>query len=142
FLAMEYLDGMDLAMKIYKEGALPVPLACEYVRQAAIGLQHTHEAGVVHRDIKPSHLLVTGSHSTEGGGGNRHTGVVKLVDMGLARLTCLPEVDGAGLPVGQTVIGTADYMAPEQARDATKADVRADIYSLGFIFFRLLCGQP
>jgi len=142
FLALEYLDGMDLAMRVYKEGALPVPVACEYVRQAATGLQHAHEAGLVHRDIKPAHLLVTGASAARSGGNRFSGGVVKILDMGVARVNWLPEPEGVVATNGTGVgIGTPDFVAPEQAKDASKADIRADIYSLGCTFYHLLCGQ-
>lgn len=142
FLAMEYLDGVDLAMRIYKDGALPVPVACDYIRQAATGLQHAHEAGLVHRDIKPSHLLVTGASAPKAGGSRFSGGVVKILDLGVARLNWLPEPDSVIAANGQgTSIGTPDFMAPEQAKDSSKADIRADIYALGCTFYHLLCGQ-
>ncbi|HTK75915.1 MAG TPA: serine/threonine-protein kinase [Gemmataceae bacterium] len=143
FLALEYLDGMDLAMRVYKEGALPVPLACDYIRQAATGLQHAHEAGLVHRDIKPSHLLVTGASTARNGTNRFAGGVVKILDMGVARVDWLPEPEGVVAANGSGAgIGTPDFVAPEQAKDASKADIRADIYSLGCTFYHLLCGQP
>jgi serine/threonine-protein kinase len=142
FLAMEYLEGMDLAMRVYKEGALPVPVACDYIRQAATGLQHVHEAGLVHRDIKPSHLLVTGANAARNGSTKFTGGVVKILDLGIARLEWLPEPDGMIAAGGHgTGIGTPDCIAPEQVRDPAKADIRADIYSLGCAFYNLLCGQ-
>jgi serine/threonine-protein kinase len=143
FLAMEYLEGMDLAMRVYKEGALPVPVACDYIRQAATGLQHAHEAGLVHRDVKPSHLLVTGASTSKNGVARSSGGVVKILDLGVSRLGWLPEPEGVIAANGEgTGIGTPDFMAPEQGKDPSKADIRADIYSLGCTFYHLLCGQP
>src|SRR5262249_12737868 len=120
---------------------LPLPQACEYVRQAALGLQHAHEKGLVHRDIKPHNLLVSRAPDK---GGNNHTGaargdVVKILDMGLARLR-----GGGDTGVTKTaaVIGRPDYRAPEQAMNSKAADIRADLYSLGGTLCFLLTGQP
>jgi serine/threonine protein kinase/WD40 repeat protein len=142
YLAMEYIEGIDLDRLIEQGGPLPVPQACDYIRQAALGLQHAHEHGLVHRDIKPANLLVTprpGKTPTAGG-------TIKILDLGLARL------HGKGTQAGQTILtltsdgtmtmGTADYMAPEQALDLHRADIRADIYSLGCTLYYLLTGRP
>jgi len=142
FLAMEYIEGIDLDRLVHGMGPLPVPRACDYIRQAALGLQHAHEHGLVHRDIKPANLLVTprpGKPSADGS-------TVKVLDLGLARL------HGKGTATGQTVLtltsdgtmtmGTVDYMAPEQALDLHRADIRADVYSLGCTFYFLLTGKP
>jgi serine/threonine protein kinase len=130
FLVMEYVNGPSLEQVLRTQGAMSVPVACEYIRQAAIGLEHAHEAGLVHRDVKPGNLLVDPS------------GIVKLLDLGLARFA----------PEGQdsltkqfdenTVMGTADYLAPEQALNLHNVDRRADIYSLGATLYALLAGQP
>jgi serine/threonine-protein kinase len=136
FIALEYVEGIDLGKLVKQTGPLPVAQACDYIRQAALGLQHAFERGLVHRDIKPSNLLVTG--------GNRGTrdvepGTVKILDMGLARM------QGGGqaetLTQFQTTLGTPDFIAPEQARDARSADIRADLYSLGCTFYYLLAGK-
>jgi hypothetical protein len=128
FLVMEYVPGIDLARLVRLCGALEVADACALVRQAALGLQHAHEAGLVHRDIKPSNLMVTPE------------GVVKLLDLGLALLHGqLPAAEDL-TPSGQAM-GTADYMAPEQALDSHVVDIRADIYSLGCTLYKLLTGQ-
>src|SRR5262249_25951071 len=117
-----------LAGVVKEFGPLPVAEACDYARQAALGLQHAHEKGLVHRDIKPANLLLS------------RDGVVKLLDLGLARLG-----EGAGqgqlTQLGQ-VMGTPDYLAPEQALDARKVDIRADLYALGGTLFFLLAGRP
>jgi serine/threonine-protein kinase len=140
-IAMEYVEGADLARLVKQRGPLPVAVACDYIRQAALGLQHAHEQGLVHRNIKPSNLLLAGAHPPP----NRPTahGIVKVLDLGLARLQW-PMGDEGGrtvLPEGM-VMGTPDYIAPEQAVNAGKADARADLYGLGCSLYFLLTGQP
>jgi serine/threonine-protein kinase len=132
FFVMEYVEGTDLARLVKERGPLPVAQACDYVRQAALGLQHAHERGLVHRDIKPSNLLVT------------RKGVVKVLDLGLARLEEGIEDGGSRsstLTKEGMVVGTVDYIAPEQALNCHSADIRADLYSLGCTFFFLLTGR-
>jgi serine/threonine-protein kinase len=130
YLAMEYVEGIDLAQLVRQSGALPVAAACEYVRQAALGLQHAHEKGLVHRDVKPGNLLLQQD-------GDKPT--VKILDMGLARLC--GERD-KGLTQSGQLIGTPDYLAPEQALNSRAVDVRADLYSLGGTLFYLLTSRP
>jgi serine/threonine protein kinase len=129
FLVMEYVDGASLQEIIKKTGQMNVLRACHYIRQAAIGMQHAHEAGLVHRDIKPGNLLVD------------RTGTVKVLDMGLARFFH-DEEDILTKKYDESVLGTADYLAPEQALDSHGVDIRADVYSLGATFYFCLTGQP
>jgi serine/threonine protein kinase len=134
FLAMEYVEGTDLRRLVLRAGPLPIAQACDYIRQAALGLQHAHERGVVHRDVKPRNLVLTRT----GTGG---TAVIKVLDFGLARLES--EAGGIGrLTRLGRVVGTAEYMAPEQAENCRDADARADVYSLGCSLFFLLVGRP
>jgi uncharacterized protein (TIGR03067 family) len=135
FMVMEYVDGVDLSQTVKKRNALPVAEACEYIRQAAIGLQHAHERGMVHRDIKPHNLMVTAD------------GVIKILDFGLASLTpeAIAEADHAeargDLTAAGAIMGTPDFISPEQAEDAHQVDIRSDIYSLGATFYFLLSGR-
>jgi serine/threonine protein kinase len=131
-LAMEYVEGSDLAGEVKERGPLPVALACHYIYQVAMGLQHAHERGMVHRDIKPANLILARQ-------GTRAT--VKILDFGLAKATREVPLDGGLTREGQ-MLGTPDYIAPEQSLDAQKADIRADIYSLGCTFYYLLTGGP
>jgi serine/threonine-protein kinase len=157
FLAMEFVEGIDLQKKVTQSGPLMVEQACDYVRQTALGLQHIHERNLVHRDIKPSNLLVmqieTGNdrRAPIGGSGTIYLGqsfpwgLIKIFDLGLARFD--EPINGEGQDpltmAGQGGLrGSADYLAPEQAIDFHTADVRADIYSLGCTFFFLLTGRP
>ncbi len=128
--AMEYVEGHDLAELVKGNGPLPVPHACNFTYQAALGLQYAHEKGMVHRDIKPSNLILA-----------RHgkKPVVKVLDFGLAKATREGPVDKGLTHEGQ-MLGTPDYIAPEQSLDAQKADIRADIYSLGCTLYYLLSG--
>ena len=130
--AMEYVEGLDLARMVKSKGPLPVAHASYFVSQAAQGMQHAHGQGMVHRDIKPGNLMLSHKESRA---------VVKVLDFGLAKATREEPVDGGLTDPGQA-LGTPDYMAPEQIRDAQKADVRADIYSLGCTLYYLLSGGP
>ena len=131
YLVMEYVDGVSLQEIVRKSGPLSVVRATQYVGQAALGLQHAHAAGVVHRDIKPGNIMV-----------NRN-GVVKILDMGLARFgRFAQDQDSLTRNLNGTVLGTPDYFAPEQAEDPHTVDVRADVYSLGATFYYCLTGSP
>jgi len=147
FLAMEYIDGTDLAALVRDAGPLPVAQACDYLRQAALGLQHAHERGLIHRDIKPPNFLLAqpGRAADSRAGSASRWGVIKLLDLGLARLQ-RSSVDGERTsmltPAGSVTMGTPDYLAPEQALDFHSADIRADIYGLGCTGYYLLTGQP
>jgi serine/threonine protein kinase len=129
FLVMEYVDGASLQEIVKRTGKLNPIRAAHYVRQAAIGLDHAHkEASLIHRDIKPGNVLVD------------RAGVVKILDMGLARFSN-DEEDMLTRKYDENVLGTADYLAPEQALDSHNVDIRADIYSLGATFYFMLSGR-
>jgi serine/threonine-protein kinase len=162
FIAMEYVEGIDLLRLVKTRGPLPIDQACAVIIQTAQGLQHAHERGLVHRDIKPANLLVTqlpglGPKSAavhvptlceqKPGQGDLLSGVdrgplVKILDMGLARINrgVEDEREGAVTQLG-ALVGTIDYLAPEQAQNASSVDIRADIYSLGCTFYYLLTGK-
>ncbi len=133
FLVMEYVEGIDLNRLVKQVGPLPPGVACEFVRQAALGLQHAHTQGMVHRDIKPHNLLVTR------GPAPALAPVVKILDLGLARLHA-GDIDG--MTNTGAVMGTPDFIAPEQASDSHTVDIRADLYSLGCTLYLLLTGEP
>ena len=131
FMVMEYLDGADLNRYVADHGPLEANRAADYVRQAAEGLQHAHEAGLVHRDIKPSNLILD------------RLGVVRVLDLGLARFL-VDSRRNQGVTErfdSKVILGTADFMAPEQAVDSSRVDIRADIYSLGCTLYFLLTGK-
>src|SRR5262249_21157784 len=123
-LIMEYVDGVSLQALVAEREPLCPVRAAHYIRQAALGLQAAHEKGIIHRDVKPANLLVD------------REGVVKLLDLGLALLAD----DECVLTNG--VLGTVDYLAPEQSMDSHNVDARADIYGLGATFYFLLTGKP
>lgn len=131
FFAMEYVEGCTLSELVRQRGPLPVREACDYIRQAATGLQHAHDLGMVHRDIKPSNLLLAAKG-----------GIVKILDMGLARLQEGPDGEMVSRITQEGhILGTPDFLAPEQARNPRTADIRADIYALGCSLFYLLTAQ-
>jgi serine/threonine protein kinase len=142
FLVMEYVDGINLqrfvgigprAASGYPGGPVGLGAACEIIRQAALGLEHAHEHQLVHRDIKPANLMLS------------REGLVKILDMGLAKLHAEARGEGPGqdrLTLPGMTMGTVDFMAPEQWENSATADIRADIYSLGCTLFYLLAGKP
>jgi serine/threonine-protein kinase len=136
FFAMEFVEGADLGRLVKQSGPLSVAASCDYIRQAALGLQHAHERGLVHRDIKPANLLLSRAVSANG------LGTIKLLDLGLARMQGPDDQPANGLTRLGTVVGTPEFLAPEQAVNSRKVDIRADLYSLGCTFYYLLTGQP
>ena len=128
YIVMEYVDGRDLERIVTEEGPLDYARAADYIRQAAEGLAHAHGRGMIHCDIKPSNLLVNSQ------------GVVKILDLGLARLSGEEENEDAA-KANEHILGTVDYMAPEQAMNAKTFDHRADLYSLGCTMYYLLTGH-
>ncbi len=129
FLVMEFIEGVSLAALVERDGPLAVERACDCVRQAALGLAHALERGLVHRDIKPQNLMLTPQ------------GQIKVLDFGLASISTEQWGEQGLTAVGQPM-GTPDFMAPEQIRDARTADARADVYSLGCTLYFLLSGRP
>jgi len=131
FYAMEFFEGEDLFRYVARNGPLPVGLACDIVIQVADALQHAHEHGLVHRDIKPSNLLLT-----------KPDRIVKMLDLGLTRCE-VPQNDSVfnELTRAGALIGTPDFMSPEQVMDSRTTDVRSDLYSLGCTFYYLLAGM-
>jgi serine/threonine protein kinase len=144
FLIMEFVAGVDLDQVCKERGQLPIAQACDYARQTALALQHAHERGMVHRDVKPHNLMLTPQ------------GQIKVLDFGLARFVSeaatIPEATHSqlktdpshllkGTSYSYTGAGTADYIAPEEAVNARQADIRADIYSLGCTLYRFLAGR-
>jgi serine/threonine protein kinase len=133
FMVMEYIDGVNLERLITRHYAglgLPVERACQYIADTALALQHAHVNGWVHRDIKPANILVD------------RQGIIKLLDLGLSRMF---EDDTEHLTQKfdqGNVLGTADYIAPEQALNVSAADIRSDLYGLGCTFYFLLAGRP
>lgn len=132
FLVMEFVSGMDLSALLAKQGKLPIADACELIVHAAMGLHAAHSRGMIHRDIKPANLMLA---EQEFG-----PPVVKVLDLGLALLSETQKPDDGGLTSDGQIMGTVDYMPPEQAQDSHTVDVRADIYSLGASLYALLTG--
>jgi len=134
FLVMEYIEGEPLGDWVSRVGPLPVPKAVDCILQAAQGLAYAHSKGIIHRDIKPNNLLLD------------INGVLKILDMGLARFddgrSTITLYDGDSLTSHNQIVGTVEYMPPEQVDDSSRADRRSDIYSLGCTLFRLLTDRP
>jgi formylglycine-generating enzyme required for sulfatase activity len=128
-LVMEYVEGQSLDQLLRRKGPLPLAPACHFARQAALGLQHAFEQGMVHRDIKPQNLMLTPK------------GQVKVLDFGLAKVVS-ENSTRQSLTASGAYMGTPEYCSPEQAADARQADIRADIYSLGCTLYALLAGKP
>lgn len=129
YLVMEYVEGADMQILVKKHGPLPFPLIADYIAQSAHGLQHAHDEGLIHRDVKPANLLVN------------KDGVIKVLDLGLALFQ--DQGDGSlTMEYNDKVLGTADYLAPEQALNSHNVDNRADIYGLGCTMYFLLTGHP
>ena len=135
FLVMEFVDGSSLDQCVQQNGPLAFPQAREFIRQTAMGLDAAHQHGMVHCDIKPQNLMVTTD------------GKIKILDFGLASFASEHHASGTTgesveLTAANIMLGTPDYIAPEQAADARSADIRADIYGLGCTLYFLLAGHP
>lgn len=129
FLVMEYVEGLHLGEILRRCGRLTIPDAAHLACQTALGLQAAHEHGLVHRDVKPSNIMLMAN------------GMVKLLDLGLVRMSAATTEAVDEVTASGQAMGTIDYMAPEQIADSRHVDIRADIYSLGCTFYKLLSGK-
>lgn len=135
-LVMELVNGKTLREIVVEKGPVSIATACDFVRQASVGLATAHASGIIHRDIKPANLMVATA------------GTLKILDLGLASLRFANATDmedppeHPSLTSPSTIMGTVDYISPEQIDDARRADTRSDIYSLGCVFYFLLTGRP
>lgn len=129
YMVMEYMSGPSLQELVEEEGPLPYDVAANYIRQSALGLHYAHEAGLIHRDIKPGNLMLNDDK------------IVKLLDFGMVRLT-KDEMTSITIKHNESMLGTADYLSPEQALDSHDVDTRTDIYSLGCTFYFFLTAHP
>ena len=152
FFAMEYVEGVDLERQVQQAGPLAIPLACEFMRQTADGLQHAFERGLLHRDMKPSNLLITRPGSSILPPGSSGSGpkllasgqpIIKIRNLGLTLLQPLPEAELARITSGLQgkVLSSPDYLAPERAAGRAAGDIRSDLYSLGCSFYFVLSGR-
>jgi serine/threonine protein kinase len=132
YLVMERLEGIDLAQLLRARGPLPIPEAANYVRQACAGLEAAHALGIVHRDLKPGNLFLT--RADDG------SALVKVLDFGVSKIQA-PELGEATLTNTEALLGSPQYMAPEQIRAAHSVDARADVWSMGILLFRILTGR-
>ncbi|WP_166821882.1 serine/threonine protein kinase [Thalassoroseus pseudoceratinae] len=130
YLVLQYVEGQTLEQSVQESGPLPLTLIVDLIRQAAEGLAHAHSSGLIHRDIKPANLLITPDKT------------LKLVDLGLARFFKATEEESLTVKHDEKVLGTADYLAPEQAVDSHQVDERADVYALGCTLYFALTGHP
>jgi len=138
YLAMEYVDGPNLDQLVREHGPLPIGQSCDIIRQAAHGLEAAHELGMVHRDIKPANLLIQRAKD------NPADCVVKILDFGLARVGAMASGEAGSQTLvtkENTVMGTPDFLSPEQARNLHNVDIRSDLYSLGCTLYYLLTAQ-
>ncbi len=133
YIVMERLVGEDL-MHAIARGRLPVGLACRYLCEAAEGLAAAHEAGIIHRDVKPSNIFISRSA--------RGTETVKLIDFGIAKLDAPLDADAVSLTHADVLVGSPRYMSPEQVNGARTADERSDVWSLAVILYEALTGAP
>jgi serine/threonine protein kinase len=131
YIVMELLEGEPLSAVLDRQRRLPVPVACDYTQQILSALEAAHALGVIHRDLKPENVFVTFQAGKP---------VLKLIDFGIAKAK-RTDPQAKGLTVAGVVMGTAEYMAPEQARSADKVDARADIYAVGVMLYEMLCGS-
>jgi len=142
YLVMEYLEGETLEEILQRRRKLPPAEAVRLIHQALMGLQHIHEQGMVHRDLKPANLMLAPA-SGRGDADTTLKATVKILDIGLGRFfEDSPQSEKMELTGEGVLLGTPDYLAPEQARDARAIDIRADIYSLGCVLYHALTGQP
>jgi serine/threonine protein kinase len=141
YFVMEYLDGITLEALLAQRGRLPPKEAVRMAFLVALGLQHLFEHGMVHRDLKPANLMLCPAPGPQG---NTLRSMVKILDLGLGRLAFDPDsrVTTENLTVEGSILGSPDYLAPEQARDPSRVDIRADLYSLGCTLFHALAGEP
>jgi serine/threonine protein kinase len=135
FIVLEYVEGITLQALVHANGPLSIERATNYIYQAALGLQHVYEAGLVHRDIKPGNLMLEKPSNPQA------PEVIKILDLGLARFNDRPDDQLTQVHDQGAVLGTADYLSPEQGLNSSAVDIRSDIYSLGGTFYYLLTGR-